>query len=54
MNLPASLTQPLLAPREPPIDLTRCERCGEWYRADGMGLVLHRERCKKNPAASVT
>jgi len=46
MNLLASLTEPLLSPREPPIDLTRCERCGEWFEGNGMGLVLHRETCK--------
>ena len=46
MNLLASLTEPLLAPREPPIDLTRCERCGEMYLANGMGLVIHSETCK--------
>jgi len=46
MNLLTSLTAPLLAPREPPIDLTRCERCGEMYLANGMGLVLHREQCR--------
>jgi len=54
LPLVGSLTEPLLAPREPPIDLTRCERCGETYRANGMGHVIHREQCTKNPAASVT
>ena len=46
MNLLASLTEPLLSPREPPIDLTRCERCGEMYLANGMGVVIHREQCR--------